>query len=444
MKPYGYRYGNNGRNRLHRNMGILKRFRLILALLLVFIIVWLIYNEKTGGSMDEFFSESPNSFSVIISSIIKEPVLTIDIDGKKYKIEALKDSSELPDSASVKLGAGKNSVMQLIFEKEPETVSTMLYLNDKRVLSTPGQIIRSEELSGDGEYKGVVEAGWENGDSTVYPFTLVVDLPPSLSVSAKEIDPGELLVIRIDNINDDEEIAVTTDLGFQPNAFKYGNQHIILLPVSYNNPSGKVYQIKISLGDREYSYPLTLNDKEFITQYMTIDTKVAASTRNEQSAKEIDDKINPLKPLSDPEPYWEGNFIMPVEGGRVSEKDFGKRRYVNNSPTSYRHNGLDIGHDKGEPVMASNSGRVLLADFLIETGNTVIIEHGFGLKTWYYHMDELNVKTGDWVKKGDVIGKVGSTGFSTGPHLHFSASVNDVWINPITLINDGVPLFMPE
>ena len=94
--------------------------------------------------------------------------------------------------------------------------------------------------------------------------------------------------------------------------------------------------------------------------------------------------------------------------------------------------------------MASNSGRVLIADYMIGTGNTVIIEHGFGLKTWYYHMEELNVNTGDMVTKGDVIGKVGSTGFSTGPHLHFSASVNEVYINPITLINEGIPLITSE
>ena len=121
-------------------------------------------------------------------------------------------------------------------------------------------------------------------------------------------------------------------------------------------------------------------------------------------------------------------------------RSYGKRRYVNGAPTSYRHNGLDIGHDLGVPVMASNTGRVLIADYLIGTGNTVVIEHGFGLKTWYYHMDELNVKTGDMVTKGDILGTVGSTGFSTGPHLHFSSSINNAYINPITLINEGLPL----
>ncbi|HBR01528.1 MAG TPA: hypothetical protein DD738_02840 [Ruminiclostridium sp.] len=173
---------------------------------------------------------------------------------------------------------------------------------------------------------------------------------------------------------------------------------------------------------------------------MTIDTKVAAATRNEKSAKEIDEKLDPLKPVSDQEPYWSGKFLMPVEGGRVTEADFGKRRYVNNAPTSYRHNGLDIGQDKGTPVMASNNGRVLIADKLIETGNTIVIEHGFGLKTWYYHMDELLVKTGDRVIQGEIIGKVGSTGFSTSPHLHFSATINNVFINPVTLVEKGVPL----
>lgn len=442
MKPYGYRYRYN--NRRNRDRSDFKGYKLIVILFLMAVLVWLLYREKINEFMDKISPGSQSAFSEILSSISRKPVLTIDIDGKKYKIDALKDSSEKPASALQKLGMGKNSVLKLVFDEQPESVNTMLYLNDIRVLSTPGRTIMSEELPGDGEYNGVVEAEWKNGDYTVYPFTMVVDLPPSLTISTKEIDPGELVVICAENLNDDENLEIITDLNFQPNAYKYGNKHIIMLPVSYNNEPGKIYQIKIAMGDQEYSYALTINDKEFITQYMTIDKQVAASTRNEKSAKEINDKIAPLKPVSDPEPYWEGKFIMPVEGGRVSEKDFGKRRYVNNSPTSYRHNGLDIGHDKGEPIMASNSGRVLLADFLIETGNTVIIEHGFGLKTWYYHMDELNVKTDDWVRKGDIIGTVGSTGFSTGPHLHFSASVNEVWINPITLINDGIPLFMPE
>ncbi len=120
--------------------------------------------------------------------------------------------------------------------------------------------------------------------------------------------------------------------------------------------------------------------------------------------------------------------------------DFGKRRHVNNAPTSYRHNGLDIGQDEGTPVKAINHGRVLIADYMIGTGYTIIIEHGYGLKSWYYHMVSLNVKTGDMIKKGDIIGLVGSTGFSTGPHLHLAISVNDIFVNPMPFFEEGVPL----
>ncbi|WP_343281823.1 M23 family metallopeptidase, partial [Ligaoa zhengdingensis] len=100
--------------------------------------------------------------------------------------------------------------------------------------------------------------------------------------------------------------------------------------------------------------------------------------------------------------------------------------------------GIDIAAAAGTPVAAAGSGRVLFADFIQLTGNTVIIEHGFGVKSWYYHMQSLDVAEGDMVKQGDPIGKVGSTGFSTGPHLHFCMSVNNVFTNPWTAFEQGI------
>ena len=94
--------------------------------------------------------------------------------------------------------------------------------------------------------------------------------------------------------------------------------------------------------------------------------------------------------------------------------------------------------------MATNHGRVLFADYMIGTGNTVIIEHGYGLKSWYYHMVSLNTKTGDMVQKGDVIGLVGSTGFSNGTNMHFSISVNHVIAKPMTFFVEGISIKAKE
>ena len=89
-------------------------------------------------------------------------------------------------------------------------------------------------------------------------------------------------------------------------------------------------------------------------------------------------------------------------------------------------------------IAAANNGKILFADFLQLTGNTVVIDHGFGLKSFYYHMDSLNVKEGDMVQTGDIVGTVGSTGYSTGPHLHYSLLVNNVFINPWTAFEHGI------
>ena len=377
------------------------------------------------------------------------PKATLEIDGIEYAISGTQDTKQAsaPMDNTLKAGMGKGSVANFNFESSPDSYSITLLKDNEVAFTSKTSVILSDDIPQDGEYQGVCEAKWDKGEyigSANYYFTISADFPALPEISATETLPGELIVLKIKYLNPEETVEIETDLDFKPNVFAYNGEHVILLPVSYFNKYDHVYSFKLIIGEETYSYAINVKDKEFVTQQLTIDTKIAAETRNDKSAQEVKEKIDPLRPICDDTAYWEGEFIMPVVGGRVREYDFGKRRHVNGAPTSYRHNGLDIGHDLGVPVMASNSGRILIADYMIGTGNTVIIEHGFGLKTWYYHMDELNVKTGDMVKKGDIIGKVGTTGFSTGPHLHFSSSINSVYINPITLINEGIPLIMGE
>jgi murein DD-endopeptidase MepM/ murein hydrolase activator NlpD len=127
----------------------------------------------------------------------------------------------------------------------------------------------------------------------------------------------------------------------------------------------------------------------------------------------------------------EGFFILPNEARM--DFNFGERRVLNGQ-TSSVHSGVDIDADMGSPIIASNSGKVVLAADIYFSGNTVILDHGLGVFTSYLHMSKLLVKTGDLVRKGDVIGEVGSTGRSTGPHLHWSARVFDSRVDPRSLI----------
>jgi murein DD-endopeptidase MepM/ murein hydrolase activator NlpD len=136
-------------------------------------------------------------------------------------------------------------------------------------------------------------------------------------------------------------------------------------------------------------------------------------------------------------PEWlgSGSFIPPLD--QEPFPNFGQRRIYNNRSPSL-HAGVDIGAPWGTPIRAANSGKVVLASSLYFSGKTVIIEHGQGVFSIYGHMSNLLVKRGDAVKKGALIGKVGSTGRSTGPHLHWALKIYESRVDPFALV--GMPL----
>lgn len=258
--------------------------------------------------------------------------------------------------------------------------------------------------------------------------------PPRVSLSNRIIELGEVLVLHISNVESSEVVA-DTDLPHNSLFYPDGDGLTVLLPISYNETPGN-YNLSIQARDKTFDYTIMVVDREFEVQNLTISEATAGSTNTAEANQEWEQKIEPLKMLASPDKYWEGQFMQPVQGEITTE--FGSIRYTNGSASSTRHSGIDIAAAQGTPVAAANNGKILFADFLQLTGNTVVIDHGFGLKSFYYHMDSLNVKEGDMVKTGDIVGAVGSTGYSTGPHLHYSLLVNNVFINPWTAFDHGI------
>lgn len=133
------------------------------------------------------------------------------------------------------------------------------------------------------------------------------------------------------------------------------------------------------------------------------------------------------------EAHWQKGFIEPVKG-RISGK-FGGQRIMNGVKKN-PHAGMDIAAPQGTPVAASGDGIVVLsAPDMFYSGNVIVIDHGYGLHTIYAHLQQMNVKRDDIVKQGDIIGLVGQTGRSTGPHLHWGAALKGVKFNPTSLLN---------
>jgi murein DD-endopeptidase MepM/ murein hydrolase activator NlpD len=128
---------------------------------------------------------------------------------------------------------------------------------------------------------------------------------------------------------------------------------------------------------------------------------------------------------------WEAAFIVPTEGKVAGT--FGLRRIMNGQPRN-PHTGEDISAPLGTPVLASNGGRVILVGDFYFNGHSIIIDHGLGLFSMYFHLAETAVKEGEIVTKGQPIGSVGQSGRATGPHLHWGVRLNGARVNPFSLI----------
>ncbi len=131
--------------------------------------------------------------------------------------------------------------------------------------------------------------------------------------------------------------------------------------------------------------------------------------------------------------WWEAPFVAPVPGAITSP--FGLRRVINGSPRS-PHSGVDLRAAEGVDIVATNHARVGRVDDFSFNGKSVVLDHGGGLYTMYFHLSEFRVKEGSQVRKGEVIGLAGMTGRVTGPNLHWGARLNGARVDPFELLNN--------
>ena len=172
--------------------------------------------------------------------------------------------------------------------------------------------------------------------------------------------------------------------------------------------------------------------KQFPVQKITVAEKYAQpSPEDQKRSAEETKRLESIWETVSPSRYWDGKFKIPLPSELTS--GFGRRRVVNGQPRS-PHSGVDLKASTGTPIHATNSGRVVLAEDLFFSGNTVVIDHGLGLYTYYGHCSKLLVQANDMVKSGQVIGEVGATGRVTGPHLHWACRLNEARVNPLDLL----------
>ena len=150
--------------------------------------------------------------------------------------------------------------------------------------------------------------------------------------------------------------------------------------------------------------------------------------------KEENNKIGEARAINSDLPFFKDQFIMPVKG--IISGVYGSQRILNGKPR-WPHYGIDIAAKQGTKIKSSGTGIVTMAeDDLYYTGGTVIMDHGHGISTIYSHLETVIVSVGDKINQGDIIGTVGSTGRSTGPHLDFRINWFQTRLDPMSVLPD--------
>ena len=237
--------------------------------------------------------------------------------------------------------------------------------------------------------------------------------------------PGGVLTAEITDrkFNENEEVIAE---GLKSFICKYSvNNYIVFVPIPLDFKKTRI-EIKqgndllnsIEVLKKNYRESrITISNEEYVSPSKDLLPRIREEFELSQKAKNT---VSALKIKN-----W--RMTIPVQGLMSSE--FGVRRFINNEPRN-RHSGMDIAAPEGTEVRTPLSGEVIIASNFFYKGNVIYVNHGAGLVSSYSHLSKLEVKKGDKIKTGDIIGLVGQTGRVTGPHLHWEVYLMGVPINP--------------
>ena len=305
---------------------------------------------------------------------------------------------------------------------------TLKYNDDKSVYTYTDCEILDIPLRGRAEAEIIMD--W-NGGSLTYRFTLQTTGQPAVALSDSRPVQGGLVKVEISDIFANDEININSPV-FSPSGItrdRRTHSARFYLPITYYQPA-KQYPVSVDVGGQVFDFVLDVQRYDFSTISFTMDRQTSAQTVESRRANsEYRRLIHPLYYTKEETVYWDGSMIKPVQERRISS-EFGQIRYINNSTVPERHSGIDYAAALGTPVYAPAAGKVDFAGFLQLSGNTVVIDHGLGVKSYFFHMDDVSVTAGDVVRQQQLIGHVGTTGYSTGPHLHFQVSIENQPVNP--------------
>jgi murein DD-endopeptidase MepM/ murein hydrolase activator NlpD len=260
-----------------------------------------------------------------------------------------------------------------------------------------------------------------------------------------EVSPGGVLALTIESVEPLKSVTAVLLDGTRELSGNYGvsvagsgeggRKWVALLGVANTVRAGE-YQVAVhgAPGNALYRGSVEVSPRSFVQEDIPLSMTISELRRAEDPRKREQalKMIALTNSFNRDSTFWTGSFSMPVESNRRTSRYGDRRRFIYADGEEARsvHNGVDLAAPTGTPVYAPGAGRVVFAEDRIVTGKSVVIEHYPGVYGLFYHLDRIDVAVGKRVESGTPIGTVGSTGVSTGPHLHWEMRVGGVSVDP--------------
>jgi murein DD-endopeptidase MepM/ murein hydrolase activator NlpD len=314
---------------------------------------------------------------------------------------------------------------------------------DDRSVAVEGPLAVDSAALPDGAHRVVVvaeDSSWRRNQARAEVTFRSDNTPPRLALEprAAEVRQGHTWLLRV---RADEPAAIQASLGGTPLDLQEGDGFswaiVGVKPEAEPTSFALVVNGTDGVGNRaEQQATIRVVAESFPRDALDVPPGLLPlldpRVRDDEDARLAPTYANLTRPR-----LWDGRFMPPVRGPIITR--FGEIRSYNGGPPAGHHGGVDFAAPAGQPVLAPARGRVVLIDQVRVRGSVVVLDHGLGVMTTYAHLSRVDVRVGQEVQRGEPLARVGSTGLSTGPHLHWELRVGGVHVDALEWTEQSFP-----